>query len=455
MPASYRFGSGTSLSLRSLGAGWAEVVWAESGSARFAAEVPSSVAARLLRLGPAFTREQMAEAAGSRRLAGQLLSRLRAHRLLHVTGGDTPSLSERPVYHHVPHGVVTLAYRQGFIDAKPAGFGVSTSARRATAAARGEAFERHALLRPDLARPEPDLRGLRSVSAAHGVLFDFLRDTAPLSSARFPAAVDRVSRSCTTGEGRGLFPGQWIYPDASPASNSNGVASGPTLGRATAAARLELIERDALLRAWYGVLASRPLTPDELARTALRTLRAKAAAVGLDTHWFALGGERTWTVTCVLSGVRAPHLGLGSAARPSLEDAASKAFFEAAGSHLGHVLAHRELGPRVFAGLAARTKTGVPGAVHRSLFETFWAAQPVEAVQELTRRFSRPHVGATHRLTSSRFRWLDLTPRTASHPRVVRVFHPDAAPLPNTMAQVRVLEGLLGVRGDGVPPPIA
>lgn len=455
MRTTFRFGPGTSLSVQPLGGGWTGVLCAGGGSPRLAAEVPSSVAERLLRLRATFTREQMAEAAGSRRLASRLLSRLRAHGLIHDTAARAPRVSAGPVGDEVPREAVSLAYRQAAIDGQLCGFGVSTSARRAAAAARGEAWERHALLRPDLARSEAHPRRLPSAASARGLLFEFLREAAPLSPARYPALTDRVARACANGEGRALFPGQWIYPDASPASNSNGVASGPTRERAMASARFELIERDALLRAWYGLFASRPLTSGELARPALRTLRARAAAVGLDAQWFVLGGGRTRTVACVLSGARAPHLGLGSAARPSLEEAASKAFVEAAGSHLGQVLAHRELGARAFARLAARTGAGVAGDVHRRTFETFWAAQPVAAAGEIARRFSRPHVGASPRLPVSPYRWLDLTPRTAGHPHVVRVFHPDAAPLPNTMAQVRLLERLLGVRSDGVPPPIS
>ena len=265
----------------------------------------------------------------------------------------------------------------------------------------------------------------------------------------------RVSRLIGTGAAAGLFPAQWIYPGASPASNSNGVASGTTLARALAGARLELIERDALLRAWYGVVASRPLETGELAHPSLRRLAATARAVELDTRWFVLGTGPAITVACVVNGMRTPHLGLGSAARATLPEAAGKAFLEAAGSHLGQVMAHRHLGARGYARRAARLTAPLPEEFHRSDFETFWAAQAGDAAQEIARRFSQRRVRTRHRLREAGFRWLDLTSRDASRRRVVKVFHPDAAPLPNTMAQAHVLEALLGVRGDGTPPPIS
>lgn len=455
MPDLFRFGASTSLSVRSLGDGWVEVSCAAGGSARLAAQVPASVWEGLQRLDACFTRAQLADAVGTRRLADRLLSRLLTHRLVHAVSRTDPHASDEPAEDEFPEGVVPLRYRQAAIDGERCGFGVAATARQAAISARGEAWERHALLRPDLARPEPQATHLPSWANTPGLLVDFLRDAAPLSPARYPALTERVVRRCTGGSAVGVFPGPWIYPDASPAANSNGVASGPTLARAIVSARQELIERDALLRAWYGLAASRPIEPNEGGHASLRTLRGHADAVGLKARWFVLGSGPVWTVACVLSGTRAPHLGLGSAARVSIGEAAMKAFLEAAGSHLGHVLAHRQLGARSYTRHAIRLADRAPERFHRTYFEAFWAGQPVEAAREIARRLSQSRARAMPPLNPARFHWLDLTTRDASRRHVVKVVHPDAVPLPNTMAQVRLLERLLGVHGDGTPPPIS
>lgn len=454
MTDTFRFGASTSLSVRSLGDGWVDVLFADGASGKLSAQVPASAGKGLLALEAWFTRAQLADAVGTR-LADRLLSRLLTHRLVHAVSRIDPHASDEPTEDELPEGVVPLHYRQAAIDGERCGFGVAATARQAGVSARGEAWERHALLRPDLARPEPQAARLPSWSDTPGLLVDFLRDAAPLSRARYPALTDRVVRRCTGGAAAGVFPWPWIYPDTSPAANSNGAASGPTLARALVSARLEVIERDTLLRAWYGLAASRPIEPSEGAHASLRTLRGKADAVGLGARWFVLGSGPVWTVACVLSGTRAPHLGLGSAAHTSIREAATKAFLEAAGSHLGHVMAHRELGARGYTRHAVRLADRAPERFHRTYFEAFWAAQPVEAAREMARRFSQPRGQAIPRLHPSRFHWLDLTTRDASRRHVVKVVHPDAVPLPNTMAQVRLLEDLLGARGDGTPPPIS
>lgn len=360
-----------------------------------------------------------------------------------------------PAVQPLPAGVVRLHYRQATLNSTPHGFGASTSSTGAAVSARGEAWERHALLDPGLARPEPRPRRIGSCADARGLAFDYLRAAAPLEHDHHTAVADRVCRRFDSTRPVAMFPGRWIYLDASAASNSNGVAAGPTRARAIEAARLELIERDTLLRAWYGLVASRPFDADERADRSVRRLERAAAAVDLHARWFVLGAGRECTVTCILAGARAPHLGLGSATRASLPDAARKAFIEAAGSHLAHVLVHRQLGARAFARLAGRVMTCRPGESHRRYFETFWAAHPREAAREIAARFSQRRVRTRHLLSDSRFAWIDLTPRNARRTPVVKVLHPAAAPLPNTRAQVALLEHLLGVRGDGTPLPIS
>ena len=455
MPDNYRFDAGASLSVRELGDGWVEVSCALDQSERFVAQLSASAGDGVFRLRASFTRTQLDKAVGSRHLAGRLLSRLLGHGLVHAATPGMPHAGDAALALGLTEGAIPLAYHEGAVDGVAMGFGVSTTARLAGAGARGEAWERRALLRPDLALPEAQMPRLPSGADTPGLLFDFLRQAAPLSPARYPAITNRVSRRIGTGSAVGLLPGQWIYPGASPASNSNGVASGTTLAQALTGARLELIERDALLRAWYGVVASRPLESGELAHPSLRRLAAKASAAGLHSRWFVLGTGPAITVACMVNGIRRPHLGLGSATRSTLPEAAGKAFLEAAGSHLGHVMAHRHLGARGFARRAARLTARPPEDVHRRDFETFWAAQAADAAREIARRFSQRRARTRHRLREAGFRWLDLTSRDASRRRVVKVFHPDAAPLPNTMAQVHLLEALLGVRSDGTPPPIS
>ncbi len=455
MPDTFRFDAGTALSPRRLDDGWVEVTFQLRQTGRLAAELPASAAGGLQRLAGAFTQADFEAALEGGRAARQLLQRLLAHGLVHAVKPGPAQVRTNPLVREMPAGVIPLSYYETALDGDPCGFGVSTSPRFAAASARGEAWERRGLLRPELARPQAQPPGLIACAGSRGLLFDFLRAAAPLPGPRYPAVQPRVARTQPDGTPVGLFPGEWIYPDASPASNSNGVASGPTLARALVAARLELIERDALLRAWYGLVRSRPLEPGDRACGPLLQWRRIAVAAGLEARWFVLGTGRIRTVACVINGARAPHLGLGSAARPSLIAAAGKAFLEAAGSHLGHVLSHRLAGNRALARTAQRQAARAPEDLHRNGFEAFWAAQPGPAVRVLTERFSRPHVPSRQALSWSRFRWIELTPRDCRRRRVVKVFHPDAAPLPNTMAQVRLLEALLGVRGDGTPPPIS
>jgi hypothetical protein len=70
-------------------------------------------------------------------------------------------------------------------------------------------------------------------------------------------------------------------------------------------------------------------------------------------------------------------------------------------------------------------------------------------------RFDRPNLAAPPPLGPRGFLWVDVTPAGFRDGRVVKVFHQDAVPLPNRMAHAIALEKLLGVRGDGSPPPIS
>lgn len=351
-------------------------------------------------------------------------------------------------------GTIPLHAFVAAIDDEWLGFGIGNAAADAEPAARGEALERLGMLRPDLARTER--RSPRTVAPvpARGFLFECLRDFAADNGPRGGSPPDRLMRDPRTHRLRGSVPAAWLYTAASPAANSNGVAFGRTLADALAGAQHELVERDRLLRAWYGRLPSHRVTASAVDALGLAPWRDLARASGLTVRWFVLGTDRTPTVACVLHGDRAPHLGLGSATRATLADAAVKAFVEAAGSHLANVGMQVERGPSHFT--AARIEAqGPPASFHRRLFEAYWAAEAPEAAAEIAARFSRPRISRRAPLAAPGFAWVDLTPRPIERGRVVKVLHPDAVPLPNTMAQVQALEHRLGVRGDGTPPPIA
>ncbi len=58
-------------------------------------------------------------------------------------------------------------------------------------------------------------------------------------------------------------------------------------------------------------------------------------------------------------------------------------------------------------------------------------------------------------LNRSRFLFVDITPPLFGTGVVVKVLHPDAAPLPTCLAHLRVLERLLGVPEGEAPPAIS
>lgn len=370
----------------------------------------------------------------------------------------------------VPPGVVPLAYVSAAIDGEWNGFGVSPDAATADLTARCEALERFGMLHPDLARPEGQPRGRvasrapfpASLDTAPGVLFDYLREVAPPGAPALPSKNDvragcRVVRTVKGCRAVGRIANAWVYLGASTATNTNGAAFGSTLDAAILSAQHELAERDLLLRAWYGLAQSREITRDLAAQPAIARWHHAAHAVGLHARWFLLGGAggAFVTVACLIGADAPPHFGAGSATRRDLVGAAEKAFFEAAGTHLGHVSAATEVGQRVFVRAALRRASGLPGGFHRSAFERYWAARVPDALSLVARRLSRSRIRRRHTLRVDGWLWVDVTPAGLEHGHVVKAFHPDAVPLPNTMAQVQVLERLLGVEGDGTPPPIS
>lgn len=375
-------------------------------------------------------------------------------RTIREWGSAAPSLriTSRPLPPH--DGTLAFPAAIAAVDDEWLGFGIAGTAADAETAARCEALERLGVLRPDLARAERETRGGVPLGGARGLLFECLRDFASEHALGSASPAHRSLRDLHTHRVRGSVPAAWLYIGASAAANTNGVAFGRTLADALLSGQRELVERDRLLRAWYGRLPSHRLTASAVGALGLAPWRDRARASGLTVRWFVLGTDRTPTVACVLHGDRAPHLGLGSATRASLADAAVKAFMEAAGSHLANVGIYLEHGPAHFTNTVAQAQ-GPPAAFHRRMFEAWWAERAPEAAAEIARRLSRSRIDRRAPLPVRGFTWVDLTPQPVERGRVVKVLHPDAVPLPNTMAQVHALETRLGVRGDGTPPPIA
>ena len=265
-------------------------------------------------------------------------------------------------YEAVPAGAIALAYADASIDERVDGWGTTPNALASATIARAEALERFALRRRDLARRVPDSVRLTSLAGARGLAFDYFR------------ALSRVAASHTVcvarpEQGRGksyTVPFDWIYFSPSPGiANSNGAAFGPTLTAAIASARREVVERDLVIRAWYGLRPSRALLERETASPRIERWRSGARDRGLDVHWFLLGdrapgGCERSTVYCVLASPRPPYISTGSATRPDLLTAVEKAFFEAAGCHLSHLQLIADIGLRAFVRRALKRLSGDP-----------------------------------------------------------------------------------------------
>ena len=70
-------------------------------------------------------------------------------------------------------------------------------------------------------------------------------------------------------------------------------------------------------------------------------------------------------------------------------------------------------------------------------------------------RLGRPRGSEGRPLNRNRFLCVDITPPLFGTGVVVKVLHPDAAPLPTCLAHLRVLERLLGVPTGEAPPAIS
>ncbi len=359
-------------------------------------------------------------------------------------------------YDAIPAGAIALAYAEASIQDRVDGWGITPDAFASATIARAEALERFALRRRDLARRAPEAARLTSLAGARGLAFDYYR---ALSRGAASHALCVARPEHRQGKPHAV-PLDWIYFGPSPGIvNSNGAAFGPTLAAAIGSGRREIVERDLVIRAWYGLRPSRELLEREIASPRIERWRNAARDRGLDVHWFLLGDwapgscERT-TVYCVLASQRPPYISTGSATRPDLVAAVEKAFFEAAGCHLFYLQRIAAVGPRAFVRRALKRLSGDPRTMMLQHYGEYWAARK-DAFAAIVARLCRPRGSAGRPLDKRGFYFVDVTPPLFGTGVVVKVLHPHAAPLPTCRAHLRVLERLLGVPEDEAPPAIA
>lgn len=315
--------------------------------------------------------------------------------------------------------------------------GTAESPAAAVCAAQCEAWERFCMERPDLATaaraPTPDL------TDCPGISFDYLRSlTQPLQTG--PA---RCEGFFVEGGDPCALPTQWVYfqDEPSHATNTSGAAYGSTLFDAMTSARWELIERHALLRAYLQGVRGRQLPADSLASGT----QALTGRTGPERHvrWYHLSTcNDVHVVACVLTSSSPPYMSLGTAARPSLSDAARKAFYETAVMEVDWAEAVAELGP---AGFVRRAETLRTSGQTLGLVEGawVWAGMP-DAGERLHGLFHHDAV-PVETLDESKFVAVELGARIVPRGHVVKVLHPDALPLPSCSSDAARLASMLGV----------
>ena len=359
-------------------------------------------------------------------------------------------------YDALPAGAIALAYADASIDERVDGWGITPDAFASATIARAEALERFALRRRDLARRVPEAVRLTSLAGARGLAFDYFRALSR-DAASHTVCVARPEQR--RGKSH-TVPLDWIYFSPSPGiANSNGAAFGPTLAAAIGSGRREVVERDLVIRAWYGLRPSRELLERETASPRIERWRSGARDRGLDAHWFLLGdrapgGCERATVYCVLASPRPPYISTGSATRPDLLAAVEKAFFEAAGCHLSYLQLIADVGLRAFVRRALKRLSGDP----RAMMLQHYGEDLGRAEGRVCGNCGATRPAAWQRGTSAQQEPLLVRRHHSTALRngvVVKVLHPDAAPLPTCLAHLRVLERLLGVPEGEAPPAIS
>lgn len=236
----------------------------------------------------------------------------------------------------------------------------------------------------------------------------------PLRRAYF----ELLERAAVVGAGASLEPSAPSRP-----ARSNGVALHRSWEEACQRARFELIERDRVLRSWYGELAPAPArVPASLERFATHEWCASRLAEPRD-------GDVE--VAAILGFPRDPggSLARGFAARASLEEALEAAALEA------------------LQGLAFLWEEPLPAAAPAPsptpMFHLDYYLWPAHHAH-LRRWLSGGHAGAPSEEPSDEVRYEDLTPPALGGLRVARALRPSARPLLFGDAPASLAAGLPG-----------
>ena len=324
-----------------------------------------------------------------------------------------------------PPACMPLAYAMASIEGSLPAAGCSEHANTAAWAARCEAWERFCLDRPDLAPPiDADLVDARDEP---GIYADYLKGLLP-GGKLLPA------QACVAeppfGGGKKLhLPRSWIYLDGDPSvANTNGAAFGATWSDAVQSALQELVERHAFMQVFFGLRAAQVLGPQQGADAPMMSCRMLAG--DRKVQWYDLGIRNGLKiVVCALSSPSPPYLSLGAAARSSKADAVLKAFYECASVELMWANEIIRFGPQ---GFCASAEQGIAQPDRNiGLMEAgrFWAARPQAGAQlEVLFATGSP---ADENLDLERLLAVDIGTDIVWSGSVVKLYHPEALPLPS------------------------
>jgi hypothetical protein len=344
---------------------------------------------------------------------------------------------------------IRLCYFEASIEDGGMGSGTARDVSTARAVAVGEASERYALDRRDLALGST-LQRLTPAASIHTAYLDRLAPDhgdplhsctiTPLYRDRPPAAV----------------PTSWIYTEGSPSvANSNGAAHGETFGDAIEAAMREVIERDLFMRVWLGLAGSRQVDDDELLETDDAYWRLLTGEQGLNPVWYRLDSgedQKCTVVACAVFGETAPFVSFGAACRSSLAAAVEKSFFEAAGVRTLWSSEIERLGRKGFCERALEFATDSGTNFDLVNMGWRWAADPV-ARERIHERFTARLPPAAVNLYAGTAWYADITPPNLRAGFVAKVLDTEALPLPSCYEHLRLLANMLDV-DDPLPIPL-
>lgn len=341
-------------------------------------------------------------------------------------------------------GSIPLSYAQAGVENKMTSGGVGETPDEAEHTATCEAWERYCLDRSDLALEVFEKNASETHFNPEGVFSKYL---STLSRPIYEGPKYVKGHFLNTGL-ECAVPAQWIYfHENSSALNSTGVAYGATLQDAEYYAQLELIERHALVSVFLGLSSSKQIDI-QLDPKSLTSQMAKKSNV----RWYFLGElNQTQTVVCLLSNSEPPFTMVGAATRKTLEEAAHKAFWEAAAAELiwGHRIA--QFGPQGFVDRGQNFAKGPPSKM--GLLESAWTwAAEENSAKKLHAIFDNtlPH---PKDLNPDQFIAVDIGNKIVPIGAVVRVIHPHALPLPSFFSHLLHLAQMLGVQAP-LPLPI-